>query len=316
MTGRLVISIDAELGWGNLKWHISGYRNNLRRVPEVTDQLLELFQQHAVCSTWAIVSGMTFEDATSLRDFIVEVNHVVTSPTLQYVIYDGKYDPKCFFMPGLVHKLKIQPNVEIASHTFTHFECGKSGQDLERFKEELRLSEVWERSNDLKCTSMVFPSNRWHARHIRELKNWNFQQFRGNPASWAKDANRMSQRIFRFADSLINLSGHPIKESPGHVPISNIAATRFLPATSRFALLNSLRIRRIVDGMRNAAESGTIYHLWFHPHNLAGSQSGRLDLVRAVIEAFCELRQRHGMESVTMRDAAERLRSDCTVSPC
>ena len=85
----------------------------------------------------------------------------------------------------------------------------------------------------------------------------------------------------------------------------NIPASRFLRPHGSLALSNRLRISRITAEMTEAARSGGLYHLWWHPHNFGRRTEGNLRDLDLVIERYRSLRARYGMESVTMADLAE-----------
>ncbi len=61
MPPSVVISLDFELRWGVLdrvRDDFSAYRANLEGVPEAVDRMLDLFDEHEVRATWAIVGSL------------------------------------------------------------------------------------------------------------------------------------------------------------------------------------------------------------------------------------------------------------------
>ena len=61
MGPSVVISLDFELRWGVLdrvRDDFSAYRANLEGVPEAVERMLDLFDEHEVRATWAIVGGL------------------------------------------------------------------------------------------------------------------------------------------------------------------------------------------------------------------------------------------------------------------
>ena len=69
-------------------------------------------------------------------------------------------------------------------------------------------------------------------------------------------------------------------------------------------LLEPLRLHRITAGLSRAARQGTIYHLWWHPHNFGGDPDYSLGFLERVLEHFRHLTQTHGMRSASMLEIA------------
>jgi hypothetical protein len=65
-----------------------------------------------------------------------------------------------------------------------------------------------------------------------------------------------------------------------------------------------MRVRRIGGELSHAADTGGVYHLWWHPHNFGVYTSENIDLLARILDRFAELRDSRGMRSLTMRDAA------------
>jgi hypothetical protein len=70
--------------------------------------------------------------------------------------------------------------------------------------------------------------------------------------------------------------------------------------------LEGLRIRRITTEMREAARRGRTFHLWWHPHDFGVHLAENLHVLRRVLSCFAALRDRYGMESLTMAGVAGR----------
>ncbi len=68
--------------------------------------------------------------------------------------------------------------------------------------------------------------------------------------------------------------------------------------------LEPLRLRRITADLADAATSGRTYHLWWHPHDFGLHLHENLRFLRQILICFDRLRERYGMESRTMEEAA------------
>jgi hypothetical protein len=119
-----------------------------------------------------------------------------------------------------------------------------------------------------------------------------------------KSYKKISKRIFRLLDHYINITGsngYDLNKMPQPYTIKNIPQSRFLrPWSARLSLLEKLRIRRIKNEMTNAAKTGKMYHLWWHPHNFGNDVEKNLDILKQLINHYKNLERRYGMKSMNM----------------
>ena len=91
----------------------------------------------------------------------------------------------------------------------------------------------------------------------------------------------------------------------------NLPASRYVWMYSRgLSLLEPLRLRRIQKEMAYAARHGHIYHLWFHPEDIGINSERSIAFLRSLFEHFARVRQLGEMESLTMREAAQRVAAE------
>src|SRR5690606_34535912 len=137
---------------------------------------------------------------------------------------------------------------------------------------------------------------------------------RGNEMNWLhtpKSAFKESfiRRGLRAADSWLNLTGHnchpyPVDQARGAM---NIPSSRFLrPWNKHLRAFENLRLARITKAMRHAARTGTVYHLWWHPHNFGANLEENMIFLGRILAFFDQLREEYGMASMTMGDIADR----------
>ena len=62
--------------------------------------------------------------------------------------------------------------------------------------------------------------------------------------------------------------------------------------------------------MRHAAKHNLTFHLWWHPHNIGVRTEEHLAQLEEIFAYYQELKDRYGMESMTMGEAAERLEQE------
>ena len=83
--------------------------------------------------------------------------------------------------------------------------------------------------------------------------------------------------------------------------IKVINADRFL-RPYRFQFLNRFMVKRVIDEMTFAARHGSVYHLWWHPHNFGKNLEENLSNLEQILEAYSALKEKYSMRSVCMRD--------------
>jgi hypothetical protein len=111
-------------------------------------------------------------------------------------------------------------------------------------------------------------------------------------------------RGFRLLDSILPVSRNLSYQSlPVLEGANDVRASRFLrPYNSRFPLYSKLHQHRIKSEMEYAAKSGSVYHLWWHPHNMGRDIPSSMEQIDVLISKFNQLRDDYGMESVAMSD--------------
>jgi hypothetical protein len=67
-----------------------------------------------------------------------------------------------------------------------------------------------------------------------------------------------------------------------------------------------LRIRKALKGLAEAARRRRIFHLWFHPTNLAHGTDAMIAGLRQILGRAAELRRTGELEILTMSQIAER----------
>ena len=90
----------------------------------------------------------------------------------------------------------------------------------------------------------------------------------------------------------------------------NVPSTRFLrPYSHKLVALEPLRLHRICQGIRQAAQQGKIYGLWWHPHNMGLDQEKNMTFLKKILETVSDCRERYGMEALSMQDVVKKIES-------
>jgi peptidoglycan/xylan/chitin deacetylase (PgdA/CDA1 family) len=311
--------LDFELHWG-VRDHspVDGsYRDRLLGARTAAVALLDLFAEHDVAATWATVGFLFARNRDEMAAHRPELRPQYADPRLdpwrEAVGIDEQDDP-LHFAPSLIQRILQTPRQELASHTLSHFYCGAPGATPAAFEADLDAAQELARTTTgATLQSLVFPRNQADPEFVRVLPRVGIHTYRGNPPGplWgtrvAAPVYTMTRRVGRILDTYLPLGDDSVAwqnlpEGPG---VTNVRASRFLrPYDRRLAVLEPLRLRRVVRGLESAARRRRVYHLWWHPHNFGAHLDENLRMLRRVLVAFAQARERHGMVSLTMDEAA------------
>ena len=319
--GAFVISLDFELFWGMRdKRTIEGYGANILGVRQALPRMLDAFDAHGVKATFATVGLLFFDRKDDLMRSLPELKPGYTTRDLSP--YNGHIDAigadelndPYHYGASLIHEIKKHPAHEIACHTFSHYYCLENGQTEAEFAADLRAAMNAAHSFGIDLKSFVFPRNQYNERYLDICKEHGIVAYRGNERGWLyrarnKEDESQFRRALRLLDTWFDLSGpnvHPIPTENSTLPV-NLPSSRFLrPYNSRYRLLDGLKLRRITRAMDHAAKTGTLFHLWWHPHNFGSDLEENLRMLERILAHYDRLHQDHGFESCSMSELAQR----------
>ncbi|SEJ61575.1 Polysaccharide deacetylase [Cyclobacterium xiamenense] len=316
----LIISLDFELHWGRFdKVPLKGNEAYYYRTREVIPRLLALFEQYQIKATWATVGMLMARDVEEWEQF---------SPSLTPGFYQeafsayrwfrtSRLDPNCLFAPDLIQEIIRTPGQELGSHTFSHYYTRVPGQHTDEFRADLQAARhIAAEKFGLDLQSLVFPRNQYHPDALKIARETGFRVVRTNPEDWfweRPEVDGWVKKGFRASDSLLPLGKKTsfLPEAPAAGFPTLLPASRFFrPYQDRISWLNRMKLRRINEEMLSAARKGEMYHLWWHPHNLAQHPDQSLEEVKIVLEHFSTYRERYSMESHSMGSLAHIDRSE------
>ena len=313
--GIFTISLDFELFWG-VRDHrtLDNYGENIRNVHYVVPRLLALFEKYNVHCTWATVGFLFFSEKNEMLSYL---------PSERPDYFKKDYDPypyleqneleeKYHFAPALIEQIKKTAGQEIGTHTFSHFYTLERNTTVEQFRSDLRAAIRIAKQKGIEIKSIVFPRNQYSAEHIKACLQEGIIIYRGNASSGVyKPIARENENIFRkgirFADAYINLTGHHCHPVPAASDIINLPASRFLrPYKPKFRMFDDLKLRRIKEGIKFAANHGLIYQLWWHPHNFGKYMDKNFSFLEKVLQCYDQLKREQKMESLNLIEIYER----------
>jgi peptidoglycan/xylan/chitin deacetylase (PgdA/CDA1 family) len=324
--GALVISLDFEIHWGvrELVPPTGRYEPNLRGVREAVPRMLDLFREFDVAATWATVGFLFARSRAEARAFEPAVKPQYLDPILsayQETLGDSEADDPFHFAPSLVDRIRDTPRQEIATHTFSHYYCLEPGQDRESFRADLQSALAIARSRGFEIRSIVFPGNQHNPAYDDVVADLGIACYRGTQTLWMYSTSRLVgqtywKRAARLLDGFLNVGGdHTVAwtdvSGPGR--LRNVQASFFLRPTRPSGWrqpLRRLQFHRIAPSIRRAARDKRLVHLWWHPHNFGRHVDANIAQLRDLLEVYAECRQRHGMRSLTMAEAAACARGE------
>jgi peptidoglycan/xylan/chitin deacetylase (PgdA/CDA1 family) len=274
--------------------------------------MLALFRRYGINATWATVGMAMCRDHAHWRAI-----RPAAAPTYArrscstYEQDDAARDyPRLFFARPLVQQIIDSPGQELASHTYSHFYCGEAGATTQQFADDLACARDIAKDMGVHCKSLVFPRNQVNPEFLASAKLAGFRVYRGNPGHWLYRHGHQAPagaagRVGRLADTWLPLSGAGVVQPRGCAGMVDLPASLFLRAWSRpFDLLEPLRMSRLKYGMTEAARSGGVFHLWWHPHNFGLHTARNLAVLETLLRHYCTLRDKFGMQSRSMGEFA------------
>jgi len=319
--GSFIISLDFELHWGVRDLvSVSEKKGHFLRAREAIPETLRIFKEHDVHATWATVGFLFARHKRHLLDHLPELRPKYTKRRLDPYSFldeigpDERSDP-FHYAPSLLNAIAEVAGQEIGSHTFSHYYCLEDGQTEQAFEADLQAAAAIGEPFGEVTKVLVFPRGQHNPAYDSALGRRGVRTYRIPPAFYPyrprrTDEENLVQRGLRLLDSYVPLAGSsggtPRADPSGAVPLR---AGLFLRPYSRSSRhLEPIRVHRIKRAMRDAAQEGRDFHLWWHPHNFGTNTRENLAILRDLLDEYRVLRERHGWPSRNMGEAAQEAR--------
>lgn len=309
---RFVVSIDLEMSWGTVHHGRPHDPQPFVMEREIVSDVLAAMEKYDISATWAIVGHLFLAECSAVDG---TKHPEVVSPRYPWHAADWYDLDPCrsveesptWYGPDLVEAIRACPtHQEIGSHSFGHLIVGEEGCTAEAFRTDLAACHAVAREVGEDLRSFVFPRN--SIGHLDVLRDSGFVAFRGAPPArfpdlppWRRKAWSAVDRVRPLASSAV----WPTREAG----MANIPHTYMFNPDSKTARQVGTRawsmlIRR---RLRHAVATSSLFHLWFHTHNLAPE---RARARRGMDALFAEAR-RHidagRLENLTMGQLADRM---------
>ncbi|MGM9589475.1 MAG: polysaccharide deacetylase family protein [Faecousia sp.] len=319
MAGTLLVSLDFELFWGMLDCcSLDDYRENILGGRAAIPKLLSLFQKYGIHATWATVGFLFAENHQELMRYFPDSKPTYDRKNLSPYdwfekIGEDEESAPCFYGPSLIRLVSECPGQEIGSHTFSHYYCREQGQTVEQFAADMAAAKRIAADHGYDLTSVILPRNQCEREYTEVFRKLGFTAYRDEENDWIHEKIKFFPllRLLRLVDvyfPLTGLGGYIPKKEDG---VWNLVGSRmYKPIFAPLGFLERLKLRRIKAQMRHAAKHGLTFHLWWHPHNIGIRTEEHLAQLEEIFACYQELSKTYGMESLTMREAAQRLEQE------
>lgn len=313
--GAFILSLDTELAWGSVpsgQVHERSWMFGATR--EVARALLDLLAAFEIHATWAVVGHLMLDHCRARG----RVKHPeLVRPRFPWFEGDWLADDPCtdaraepyWYAPDLVESiLKCPTSQEIGSHGFAHIPAGESGCSRECFESDLEAAIHAARAWGLELRSYVYP---WDSvGHVDVLARHGFVAYRGtlSEPDWVENSPdwvKRSRRALRCSLPIAPLTAVP---TPSH-GVWNLPATTFYYHRGKAGRLLPMaaRVHRAKRGIREATMLGTVFHLYFHPFNLATDPDGLLGGLESIFEFVALERAAGRLQNPTMSEYGRSL---------
>ena len=320
MRPTFVISLDQEFIWGNFdQTSPAGFLAAHPDPRGTVRSLVDLFDEHQIPATWAIVGHLFLASCTRGPDGrahpeLLRPRHdwyprdwLAADPCT-----DRARDPLWYGddVLDLVQGARVRH--EIGSHSFSHAIYGDPGCSDQAAAADLRACLEVAAKRGIALRSFVFPRNR--EGHHALLREHGFIAFRGEEPTWWRELPGAAKRAGHLFDQAAGRSPPIVKPSEKLPGLWNLPGSLLLlhrHGVRRYIPL-AVRRRRISLGLTQAVKQRGLFHLWFHPHNLSFNREGLFAVLRDGLREAVRLRDQGVLDIRTMGDLAEEFRSSRT----
>jgi peptidoglycan/xylan/chitin deacetylase (PgdA/CDA1 family) len=310
-----VLSLDTELVWGSFDiFSPATFEARYPQVRAAIEGILDALVDHEIAATWAVV-GHLFLGACS-RGPDGRAHAELPRPELSWYpgdwfgadpCTDRSLDPLWYGDDIVDLILAARVPQEVGSHSFAHIPFGDEGCTAEVVEADLSACAKLAAQRGVPLRSFVFPRN--SEGHHAALAEHGYVAYRGLDPSWFESFPSQVGRAARLLDQAVPFPppvSTPTETLPG---LWNIPGSMLLIGRRglRQVVPTAAPVAKAKAGMARAVREGKVFHLWFHPFNLAADRGRSLAMFRAILAEAVRLRDLGAMDVRTMGDLATTL---------
>ncbi len=314
--GVFVLSLDTELAWGSVHGGNLAKREALfQNTRPCINRLIKLLEKYQIRATWALVGHLFLDHCQPVNG----IKHPeIVRPQYPWFHDDWFIPDPCssfqdspiWYGPDIVQQIiNCKAPQEIGCHTFSHIRVGEPGCSRECFASELHACHVEAERFGLNLQSLVFPRN--SIGHLDVLADAGFTAFRGVAPNLFERLPGRIARICRQMGYIVPFTP-PVVLPKRENGLWNLPASYFFPSTYEWwkKLSGLSRSYKVKQGLRKASNKRSIFHLWFHPFNLASQPDKLLKDLESIFVMVCRLRDTGRLDNLPMGDLARILSTD------
>lgn len=309
--GTFVLSLDTEIAWGNC-WNgtVQRYARHYNAYRGLITRLVQLLDDHHIPATWAFVGHLLLDACDGAHADVLRPNYPWFNG--DWLSWDPgtnlQADPWWYGRDVLEMVRQARASHEIGTHTFSHLIVGDPACTAAVFRSELAKCVALHREAGLPALrSIVFPNNL--IAHLGILTEYGIIAYRGREEGWHASAPPRLQRptalVYRalpFRPPVYDMQQRA-RDGLVNVPASMVLLAydgirRYLPNLSRYLPAGR--------GLRAAARQGLVFHLYFHPYNLASSPL-MFTVLEAILRQVNRWRAQGLLRVATMGQLAEEV---------
>jgi hypothetical protein len=312
--GVFTLSLDFELLWGTVDLHgPERFRRDCEIEREVViDRLLGLLDEHRISATWCILGHLFLSECRRSGGLahpeLVRPRHRwVRGDWLQHDPCSDESRAPLFYGRSLVEKIRAcRTPQEIGSHSFSHAIFSDEGCTREAAASELSASLEAAREMGFELRSFAFPRN--GVGYLDLLPQFGIRSYRGAAPRWY-ERREHPPALHRLARLWAVVAATPppvVAPEPAAAGLTNVPASMiYLPMHGvRRHIAVSRRVLRAQKGLAAAVRSGRVFHLWFHPTNLASEPEAMFRGLREILATVQDLVRQGRLDVATMGDLA------------
>ncbi|MFW6384983.1 MAG: polysaccharide deacetylase family protein [Halodesulfurarchaeum sp.] len=299
--GSVVISIDAELGWG-----FHDLDEPTVRLVEASREgwktLLDLLSEYQIPATWAVVGHLFLEECDGRH-----ADHPTPPGWFDREQGEWKDRPDLRFGGSLITKLlNADVGHDVGSHSFSHVVFDDPRITREIVAAELAAAADAADRYGVEFESFVFPRNAVGYRDV--LADAGYTVYRGERIQPSAGVARSVDKLARAIDPDRVRLVEPYVDEYGLVdvpPSLFLFGFEGVPRTVVESVWADPMVRQAKHGIDRASRDDGVFHIWLHPSQLVSERDVRR--VRAVLEHVDRRRRDSGLAVETMADVAKRL---------
>ena len=310
--GYFIFSLDTELAAGRFDRDDLQYRmfsKDGSHERQTILRLIDMFEEYKIVGTWALVGHLFYD----------KCEYCEPCPLMdwkgKYSSFDEVYgtDNPLWYGADIVDALQCKgTRQEIAFHGYSHKIFDENLMSPQEAKKEIQ---EWLRVGKRKGItpySVTFPRNR--VGYLDILKEVGMICYRSEPEISPLSKNKYFGKYIKTIDQFLGLSNIPIydltcDENHGLVILRpsqylfdfNRKLELFLDSIN----LQNMRIRRIIKGVKRAAQEKKMIHIWAHPCEFRTVKD--FSKLRQIFIAVSEEVKQGRIQSIGMAEMARML---------